>query len=418
MEYRIQQVSKKLDVPPSTIRFWEGEFSDVIRPRRTNGRQRRYTDKDIENLSWIKDLLHQKNRSIAEARKVLLNGAPAGEAIPWEKTSVLVTGGTGAFGRHFCRFMLREHRPQVIRVFSRGEGIQNEMLHEFGDEWVRYIIGDVREVDRLKRAMEGVDIVIHGAALKQLSSCEFNPLEAVKTNIHGAQNVIEAAIDAGVKKVIALSTDKAVNPVNLYGATKLCAEKIFIHGNAYAGARGTHFSCIRFVETPEKVRRMAARLGEEERSQTVTLADPRMTCFWIRMGETADFLLKALRFMQGGEIFVPKLPSVRMADLAGALAPGCTVQASGLKTGEKLHDILITEEEGRNTIAACDMYVILPQYAGPSVSRHPTGERAPEGFAYMSQTNSRWLSPEEVQDAVLRHGPHPLKNEETEKGFR
>jgi len=246
MEYKIQDVSEKLQIPKSTIRYWETEFPELVRPKRTNGRQRRYSEEDISNLRQIKNILYQKNRTIAQARNILRMGNADIGKIEWEKQSILLTGGTGSFGKHFCKLMLEKYHPKVIRVYSRDELKQHEMRQEFGEELLRYFIGDVRDADRLERAMEGADIVVHAAALKQVPACEYNPLEAVKTNIHGAQNIIDAAIDTGVKKVIALSTDKAVSPVNLYGATKLCAEKIIIQGNAYSGPRGTRFGCVRY----------------------------------------------------------------------------------------------------------------------------------------------------------------------------
>ena len=351
---------------------------------------------------YNKDLLHLKNRTIAEARQALRRGQPPEEHIPWEKTSILFTGGTGSFGRHFCKVMLETKPPQVIRVYSRGERKQNEMYREFGDDRVRYIIGDVRELDRLKRAMEGIDIVIHGAALKQMASCEFNPLEAVKTNIHGAQNIIDAAIDAGVKKVIALSSDEAVHPANLYGATKLCAEKIFIHGNAYAGSRGTRFSCIRYGETVEEIERLMERFRKERKTGCVTVPDERMTRFWIRFDESVDCLLRALALMRGGEIFVPRVPSIRVIDLARAVAPGCEIRGTGLRPGEKLHDILITDEEGRMSVLLDQMYVIKPCTVGPADAGWDSAVRMPDGFVYSSQDNARWLSEQELQSQFDR----------------
>ena len=244
MQYRIQQVSKKIEVPRSTIRFWETEFPELIQPKRTNGGQRRYSDEDIHNLKEIKGMLYQKNRSITEARNILRNGNADIGKINWKKQSILVTGGTGSFGKQFCKIMLKKYHPKVIRVYSRDEIRQHEMRQKFSEN-IRYFIGDVRDEDRLRRAMEGVDIVVHAAALSHADSCEYNPLEAVKTNIFGASNVVDAAIDVGVKKVMAVSSEKSVYPVNLYGATALCAEKIFIQGNVYSGSRPTRFSCFR-----------------------------------------------------------------------------------------------------------------------------------------------------------------------------
>ena len=247
MKVRIKQVSRQLDLPVSTIRFWQQEFSEFVNPARTNGGQRRYSTDDILILSEIKELVYGNNKSIEQAKNILQKRGSDMKDINWSEHTILLTGGTGSFGKHFCRIMLEKYNPKRIRIYSRDELKQHEMRIEFkDDDRLRFFIGDVRDEDRLRRAMEGSDYVIHAAALKQVPACEYNPFEAVKTNIHGAQNVINAAIDAGIKKVVALSTDKAVTPVNLYGATKLCSDKLFIQGNAYAGERKTRFACVRY----------------------------------------------------------------------------------------------------------------------------------------------------------------------------
>ncbi len=410
MEYKIQEVSERLQVPKSTIRYWETEFPELVRPKRTNGRQRRYSEEDISNLRQIKNILYRKNRTIAQARNILRMGNADIGKIEWEKQSILVTGGTGSFGKHFCKLMLEKYHPKVIRVYSRDELKQHEMRQEFGEDWVRYFIGDVRDADRLERAMEGADIVVHAAALKQVPACEYNPLEAVKTNIHGAQNIIDAAIDTGVKKVIALSTDKAVSPVNLYGATKLCAEKIIIQGNAYSGPRGTRFGCVRYGNVIGSRGSVIPLFIEQKKGGKITITDKRMTRFWITLDQAVELVVKGLSHMQGGEIFVPKIPSMKIMDLAKAIAPQCEIEVIGIRPGEKLHESLITQEEGRNTVACEGMYVIMPNYAWWERQNHKTGQKISEGFVYTSDKNDEWLS---VQDLKQIVGDSFLREEES-----
>jgi len=401
MEYRIQEVSKKLHVPKSTIRFWETEFPERVTPKRTNGGQRRYSDEDIRNLMQIKKMLHNKNRSIQEAKRLLKLGNTDRGKINWEKQTILVTGGTGSFGKHFCQTMLQEYGPKVIRVYSRDELKQHEMRQVFQHkENLRYFIGDVRDSDRLKRAMEGVDIVVHAAALKQVPACEYNPLEAVKTNIHGAQNVIDAAIDTGVKKVIALSTDKAVNPVNLYGATKLCAEKIFIQGNAYSGSRGTRFCCVRYGNVIGSRGSVIPLFKNQQKTGKITITDERMTRFWITLDQAVDLVLSALSHMQGGEVFVPKLPSMKIMDLAKAVAPECDIEVIGIRPGEKIHEALITEEEGRNTVSYNGMYVIIPTHSWWQKQNYNSAQGLAEGFVYTSNANDQWLTADDLKAIV------------------
>ncbi len=397
MEYRIQEVSEKLQVPVSTIRYWETEFADVIRPKRTGGGQRRYSERDIEQLGHIRDLLHFKNRSIAQARKVLKGGnADLGE-INWEKKSILLTGGTGSFGKHFCKVMLKKYHPKVIRVYSRDELKQHEMRQVFGDS-IRYFIGDVRDAERIRRAMEGADIVIHVAALKQVPACEYNPFEAIKTNIYGAQNIIDAAIDVGVQKVIALSCDTAVNPANLYGATKLCAEKIFIQGNAYSGARGTAFSCIRLPELLTREGNLLDTFRVQRKTGVLNIPDPEMTRFWPDFERAAESVLNAFAAMRGGEIFVPLSPTIRVLDLAEAFAPECRIRTTGMSQGERLHSILITEEEGRNIVFDGGMYIIPLKQFGCRERDNPQDKHTPPGFSYESRTNPDWLSAQALKE--------------------
>jgi len=403
MQYKIQEVSKELEVPPSTIRYWESEFPELVKPNRTNGGQRRYSRQDISNLQKIKNLLHHKNRTIDQARSILKHGNTDVGKIDWQNQSILVTGGTGSFGKHFCKTMLEKYHPKVIRIYSRDELKQHEMRQTFGDDVIRYFIGDVRDGDRLKRAMEGIDIVIHAAALKQVPSCEYNPFEAVKTNVYGAQNVIDASIDTGVKKVVALSTDKAVNPVNLYGATKLCADKIFIQGNAYSGPRGTHFSCVRYGNVIGSRGSVIPLFREQKKTGKITITDERMTRFWLTLDQAVELVVNALCHMQGGEIFVPKIPSMKIMELAKAVAPECKMEVIGIRPGEKLHEVLITEEEGRNTVAYNGMYVIMPNRSWWERQNYKTGKKLPDDFVYTSNTNDEWLNIEDLKKIV--YGP-------------
>lgn len=400
MVYRIQEVSEKLQVKKSTIRFWETEFSDIVRPKRTNGGQRRYSEQDISNLHKIENLLYHKNRTIAQARNILRTGNADVGKIDWTKQSILITGGTGSFGKHFCKIMLEKYHPKVIRIYSRDELKQHEMRQKFGEEKLRYFIGDVRDVERLKRAMEGVDIVVHAAALKQVPACEYNPFEAVKTNIHGAQNIIDAAIDAGVKKVIALSSDKAVNPVNLYGATKLCSDKIFIHGNSYAGQKKTRLSCVRYGNVIGSRGSVIPLFMQQKKNGRITITDKRMTRFWITLDQAVELVINAFCLMQGGEIFVPKIPSMKVTDLAKAVAPECEIEVIGIRPGEKIHEVLITEEDGRNTVAHNGIYVIMPNLSWWERENYKKSQKLPEGFVYASNTNDEWLNVEDLRRIV------------------
>ena len=401
--YRIQEVSTKLHVPRSTIRYWEGEFTELIKPKRTDGGQRRYSGEDIDHLAQIKEILHNKNKTIDQAKRILKTGNVDTGEIDWKKQSILLTGGTGSFGKHFCKIMLEKYRPKVIRIYSRGELNQHEMRQEFGEEYFTYFIGDVRDADRLKRAMEGVDIVVHAAALKQVPACEYNPLEAVKTNIHGAQNIIDAAIDAGVKKVIALSTEKAVNPLNLYGATKLCAEKIFIQGNSYSGQRSTRFSCVRYGNVIRSRKSLISLFSGQKKSGKIIVPDKKMTRFWITLDHVVEAVINILCHMHGGEIFVPKIPSINVLNLAKAISPASEIEVVGLRPGEKLHEILITEDEGRNAVSYDGMYVIMPNYSWWEKGDFNTGRILPEGFIYASNTNDQQVRTDDVKKFL--YGP-------------
>jgi UDP-N-acetylglucosamine 4,6-dehydratase len=320
--------------------------------------------------------------------------------IRWEDQRILLTGGTGSFGKHFCKVMLEKYPPGVIRIYSRDELKQFEMRQKFGEKGLRYFIGDVRDRDRLRRAMNGVDIVIHAAALKQVPACEYNPIEAVKTNIQGVQNVIDAAIDAGVKKVVGLSTDKAVNPVNLYGATKLCAEKLFVQGNAYSGGGEPRFACVRYGNVIGSRGSVIPLFLKQKENGKITVTDQRMTRFWITLDQAVELVVSALVHMQGGEIFVPRIPSMKIVDLARAVAPGCEIQEIGIRPGEKLHEILVTEEEGRNAVSYNGIYVIMPQLSWWKRENYRSGKKLPDGFHYTSKENDRWLDVDALKGIV------------------
>jgi len=316
---------------------------------------------------------------------------------------MLVTGGTGSFGRKFTHVVLSRYRPRKLIIFSRDELKQHEMRREFpdtADSPVRYFIGDVRDRERLNRAFRDVDIVIHAAALKQVPACEYNPFEAVQTNIIGAKNVIDAAIDHGVKKVMAISTDKAVNPVNLYGATKLCAEKMFIQANAYSGASGSRFSCCRYGNVVGSRGSVIPIFLEQRKMGKITVTDARMTRFWITLGQGVEFVIQCLGVMLGGEVFVPKIPSMSIMDLAKALTPDCEVSYIGIRPGEKLHEVLVSEDEGRHTVELDTMHIIKPAHPWWGVKNWAGAKPVPEGFRFASETNERWLTLEELRRLV------------------
>jgi UDP-N-acetylglucosamine 4,6-dehydratase len=294
--------------------------------------------------------------------------------------------------------MLRQHRPRKLIIFSRDELKQHEMRQIWSDAGpdarIRYFVGDVRDKERLIRAMHGVDVVVHAAALKQVPACEYNPFEAVQTNINGAKNVIDAAIDNGVKRVIALSTDKAVNPVNLYGATKLVAEKLFVQGNAYSAGR-TAFSCVRYGNVVGSRGSVIPLFVEQRKTGTITVTDERMTRFWITLDQGVELVIRSVELMHGGEIFVPKIPSMRVVDLASAIAPECKVTLTGIRPGEKLHEALLSEDEAQHALEFEDLYVVQPTHPWWGGDRWKHGK--PVGEArYTSDSNSRWLTRDEL----------------------
>ncbi|HEX7133384.1 MAG TPA: UDP-N-acetylglucosamine 4,6-dehydratase (inverting) [Iamia sp.] len=308
-------------------------------------------------------------------------------------STILLTGGTGSFGGAFVDRIVRDHPGATLRVFSRDELKQSEMQARYPDHpQLRFFVGDVRNRSRLTRAMRGADIVIHAAAMKQVPACEYNPFEAVQTNVLGAQHVVDAAIDTGVRKVVALSTDKAVNPVNLYGATKLCEEKLIVQGNAYAAHTDTSLSCVRYGNVVGSRGSVVPLFRSQREQGRLTITDERMTRFWITLDEAVDLVMYALEHSVGGEVFIPKIPSMRVTDLAEAMAPGVPIDTIGIRPGEKLHEVLITADESRHTIDAGDVYVVLPEH--PWWTDRPgwvDGERLADGFSYDSGTNHEWL---------------------------
>lgn len=320
--------------------------------------------------------------------------------------SILVTGGTGSFGKKFIETILRDF-PEVERVaiFSRDEFKQFEMsnLPQFANnEKLRYFIGDVRDKERLMRAFEGIDIVIHAAALKQVPACEYNPFEAVKTNIIGAQNIIDAAIDRGVKKVVALSTDKACSPVNLYGATKLCSDKLFIAGNVYAGAKSTRFSVVRYGNVAGSRGSVIPFFQKliKEGAKELPITDERMTRFWLKLEQAVEMVTEALESMHGGELYVKKIPSIKVTDLAKAMAPNLPIKIVGIRPGEKIHEMMISAEDARNTIEFDKYYIIMPDLGGLREAMKHDGKKVADNFEYHSGNNKEWLLIEQMKHLI------------------
>jgi UDP-N-acetylglucosamine 4,6-dehydratase len=315
--------------------------------------------------------------------------------------TILLTGGTGSFGNAFIEQVLGRWSDATIRVYSRDELKQSELRAKHGDAQIRYFIGDVRDRSRMSRAAQGADIIIHAAAMKQVPACEYNPFEAVRTNVLGAQHVVDAAIDAKVPKVVALSTDKAVNPVNLYGATKLCAEKIFVQGNAYAAQSATRLACVRYGNVVGSRGSVVPLFRQQAASGRLTITDERMTRFWITLPQAVDLVLYALDHMTGGEVFIPKIPSMRVTDLAEAMAPGMPRDIIGIRPGEKLHELMITADESRHTIDAGDVFVVLPEHPWWDANPHwIEGKPVTDGWVYASDTNDWWLTSEELVDLL------------------
>jgi UDP-N-acetylglucosamine 4,6-dehydratase/5-epimerase len=323
----------------------------------------------------------------------------------WEEQVVLVTGGTGSFGRYFTKIMLREMKPKRLIVFSRDEVKQMEMRSQHDERTtpsIRYMIGDVRDEERLRRAMKGVTVVVHAAALKQVPTCECNPFEAVQTNIIGSKNVVEAALDAGVEKAVVISTDKAVNPVSLYGATKLAAEKLFVHANTYSGAGGTRFAAVRYGNVLGSRDSVVPLFAKQRGTGVVTITDARMTRFWITLDQGVRFVIRSLELMHGGEVFVPKIPSMKLAELAKVIAPGCEYRVTGIRSGEKVHEVLLSEDEARHAIEYDGLFVVTPEHSWWKDSPWQKCASLPQGFSYRSDTNPDYMSHERLQQILER----------------
>lgn len=321
--------------------------------------------------------------------------------------AILITGGTGTFGKAFTKYVLTHYEPKKIIIYSRDEFKQFLMQNEFKAyaDKLRFFIGDVRDKDRLARALEGVDYVVHAAALKQVPACEYNPAEAIKTNINGAQNVIDACLDRNVKKVVALSTDKAVNPVNLYGGTKLVSDKLFIAANAYAGAKDISFSIVRYGNVAGSRGSVIPLYKSilQDGGKELPVTDCRMTRFWISLQQGVELVIKALEEAKGGETFISKIPSFKITDLAEAMAPGMPIKEIGIREGEKLHEIMVTVEDAPNTYEYDKHFIIYPQMVWSESKRAiPTGRKVPEGFAYSSDRNTEWLSVEQIKELLSR----------------
>jgi len=327
----------------------------------------------------------------------------------FDEKSVLVTGGTGSFGKKFVHSLFENHEPGRVAILSRDELKQHQMRQDprFNrkdrSSRLRFFLGDVREKVRLERAFDGVDIVVHAAALKQVPSCEYNPFEAIKTNVQGAKNVIDAAIDEEVERVIALSTDKACNPINLYGATKLCSDKLFVAGNSYVGHQDTRFGVVRYgnvVGSRGSVIPLFIRQREAGGPLTVTHED--MTRFWITLEQGVEFVMDSLERMRGGEIFVPKIPSMEITDLARAIAPDTDLEFTGIRPGEKIHEVMISKDDGRYTKEFDDHYVVEPQFKwwAENGDATDTGRDVPDRFEYSSGENDEWLSLEELREII------------------
>jgi UDP-N-acetylglucosamine 4,6-dehydratase (inverting) len=318
----------------------------------------------------------------------------------FDDKTILITGGTGSFGKKFTEILLSEHNPESVRIYSRGELLQMEMQNRFDDSRLRFLIGDVRDRDRLYRAASGVDIIVHAAALKHVPACEYNPIEAVRTNVEGSVNVIDAAIDNSVEKVMAISTDKAVHPVNLYGATKMVAEKLFTQGNAYTGGKKARFSCIRYGNVVGSRGSVIPLFKEQRKNGMITITDDRMTRFWITLEQGVRFVMDCIARMKGGETFVPKIPSMKVIDLAKIIAPDAERKVIGIRSGEKLHEILLTEDEARHTKEFDNYFVIEPEHPFWEKNNFMEGESLPEGFRYTSDGNERWLTEDEIGKIV------------------
>lgn len=322
-----------------------------------------------------------------------------------DNKTILITGGTGSFGKCFTKYVLEHYNPKKIIIYSRDEYKQFIMANDFKEyaDKLRFFIGDVRDKDRLKRAFEGVDYIIHAAAMKQVPACEYNPNEAIKTNITGAQNIIDVALDSNVKKVVALSTDKAVNPVNLYGGTKLVSDKLFIAANAYAGSKEICFSIVRYGNVAGSRGSIIPFFHNiiKNEGTKLPITDYRMTRFWISLTEGVELVIKALEEAKGGETFISKIPSFKITDLAQAMLPGCEMPEIGIREGEKLDEIMITVEDSMTTYEYDKHFIVYPQMVWSTIKKpEPTGKKVAEGFTYSSGNNAEWLSVEDIRELI------------------
>lgn len=316
--------------------------------------------------------------------------------------SILITGGTGSFGQKFTEMVFKKYKPSKLIIFSRDEYKQFEMRKKFPEDKypIRYFLGDIRDLQRLHRAFHGVDLIIHAAALKQVPAAEYNPFEFVKTNVLGAENIINAAIDQKVKSVLALSTDKAVNPINLYGATKLCAERLFIAGNNYSGETKTIFSVARYGNVLGSRGSVVPLFIEKRKTGKIPITDINMTRFWITLENAAVFVLNRLKNMRGGEIFIPMIPSMRIMDVFETVAPDCEYEIIGMRPGEKLHEVLMTSEESSRCTKGDDCYYVLPDTNVGSYKNEMIGQKVPLDFVYSSDKNDEWVTKESLMKIV------------------
>jgi len=322
----------------------------------------------------------------------------------FDNKTILITGGTGSFGQKFTEVILKEHNPKSVRIYDNRELAVVEMEREFNDSRLRFFVGDIRDKSRLLRAMNGTDIVVHAAALKHVPVCEYNPIEAMKTNIEGTMNVVDAAIDNSVEKIMAISTDKAVYPVNLYGATKMVAEKLFVQGNSYSGLKGTVFSCARYGNVLASSGSVIPLFYEQKKRGEITITDEKMTRFWISLDRGVDFVIKCIETMKGGEIFVPKIPSMKIIDLADVIAPEVNKKIIGIRPGEKLHEALLTKEEAKHAKEFDNYFIVEPQYPFWNKENFKEGKLLPNDFEYTSDKNDKWITKEEMKEVLKNLG--------------
>ena len=340
-----------------------------------------------------------------------------------DKTSVLITGGTGSLGKKLTRLILEKSNARRVVIYSRDEFKQYEMNETFTSEEqnrLRFFLGDVRDLERLRRAFDGVDFIIHAAALKQVPAAEYNPFEFVRTNVIGAENVINAAIDNDVKQVIALSTDKAANPINLYGATKLCSDKLFVTGNSYSGTHGTGFSVVRYGNVVGSRGSVIPFFLKERKKDVLPVTDKRMTRFWITLDQGAALVLNSLRDMKGGEIFVPKIPSMKIMDLAAVIAPDAKIEVIGIRPGEKLHEVMVPADDSRETVELKNVYVIQPTlrfWGGERQQNYNNAKPCPPDFCYSSDANPEWLSKSQLVKMIAELDLPEAKEWARDKGL-